>query len=70
MSCARSAQNFSGKKNRKRQNGVTAACDAFFLHVLQVDFEYIAVLKPLIKSYLWPSIVLLCHGSASFAQAR
>ena len=54
----------------KRQNGVTVACDAFFLHVLQVDFEYIAVLNPLIKAYPWPSIVLLCYGLASFAEAR
>ena len=50
MSCARRAQKFSGKKNKnmKRQNGVAAACDALFLHVLQVDFGYIAVLNPLI----------------------
>ena len=33
--------------------------------VFQVDFGYIAVLKPLIKVYPWTSLVLLCHGSAS-----
>ena len=72
MYCARSVQKFSGKnnKNMKRQNEVTAACDAFFLHVLQVDFGYIAVLNPLIRAYPWPSIALLCHGLTSFAEAR
>ena len=72
MSCARSMQKFSGKKNKnmKRQNGATVACNAFFLHVLQVDFGYTAVLNPLIKAYPWPSIVLLCHGLASFTEAR
>ena len=54
----------------KRQNEVTAACDAFFLHVLQIDFGYIAVLNPLIKAYPWPSLVLLCHSLASFAKER
>ena len=58
------------KKNMKRQNGATVACNTFFLHVLQVDFGYIAVLNLLIKAYLWPSIVLICCSSASFAEAR
>ena len=72
MSCASSMQKFSGKenKNMKRQNGITAACDAFFLHVLQVEFGYIVVLNLLIKAYPWPSIVLLRRDSANFAEAH
>ena len=73
MSCTRSVQKFSGKemnKNMKRQNRVSAVRDAFFLHVLQVDFGYIAVLNPLIKAYPWPSIVLVCHSLASFAEVH
>ena len=54
----------------KRQDGVPAACDAFFLYVLQVDFGYIVVLNPTLKVYPWPSIVLLRRSSASFTEAH
>ena len=65
-------QKFSGKenKNMKRQDGVPAACDTFFLYVLHVDFGYIVVLNPTLKVYPWPSIVLLRCGSASFTKAH
>ena len=47
VSCIRSAQKFSGKKNKnmKRQNRVRAAYNAFLLRVLQVAFGYAAVLN-------------------------
>ena len=72
MSCARSAQIFSGKENKnnmKRQNGVRAAYDAFLLRALQAAFGHTAVVNTSKEAYLWPLIVL-CHCClASFTEA-
>ena len=62
-SCARSAQKFSGKRNKeeenmKRPNGVRATYDTFFLCALQAGFGYAAVFSMLKEAYPWPSIGL------------